>query len=204
MLAAHGSDQTRPGYRLARAVTEILAPAPVAGGLLVLVAWHSAANPLDALRWAVLAVLFAAVVPMAYIVVGVRRRQLSDRHVRMRRERPLPLMIGVASVVVGVVLLIQAGAPRDLIALEAAMAVGLGSSLLVTLAWKISIHVAVVAGAIVILLLVLGPAAIALVPAIALVAWARVVLRDHTVGQTVAGGILGAAVAAIVFSMLRG
>jgi membrane-associated phospholipid phosphatase len=196
MLAAHGSDQTRPGYRLARAVTEILAPAPVAGGLLVLVAWHSAANPLDALRWAVLAVLFA--------VVGVRRRQLSDRHVRMRRERPLPLMIGVASVVVGVVLLIQAGAPRDLIALEAAMAVGLGSSLLVTLAWKISIHVAVVAGAIVILLLVLGPAAIALVPAIALVAWARVVLRDHTVGQTVAGGILGAAVAAIVFSMLRG
>jgi membrane-associated phospholipid phosphatase len=141
---------------------------------------------------------------MAYIVVGVRRRQLSDRHVRMRRERPLPLMIGVASVVVGVVLLIQAGAPRDLIALEAAMAVGLGSSLLVTLAWKISIHVAVVAGAIVILLLVLGPAAIALVPAIALVAWARVVLRDHTVGQTVAGGILGAAVAAIVFSMLRG
>jgi membrane-associated phospholipid phosphatase len=204
MLAAHGSDQTRPGYRLARAVTEILAPAPVAGGLLVLVAWHSAANPLDALRWAVLAVLFAAVVPMAYIVVGVRRRQLSDRHVRMRRERPLPLMIGVASVVVGVVLLIQAGAPRDLIALEAAMAVGLGSSLLVTLAWKISIHVAVVAGAIVILLLVLGPAAIALVPAIALVAWARVVLRDHTVGQTVAGGILGAAVAAIVFSILRG
>jgi membrane-associated phospholipid phosphatase len=204
MLAAHGSDQTSPGYRLARAVTEILAPAPVAGGLLVLVAWHSAANPLDALRWAVLAVLFAAVVPMAYIVVGVRRRQLSDRHVRMRRERPLPLMIGVASVVVGVVLLIQAGAPRDLIALEAAMAVGLGSSLLVTLAWKISIHVAVVAGAIVILLLVLGPAAIALVPAIALVAWARVVLRDHTVGQTVAGGILGAAVAAIVFSILRG
>jgi hypothetical protein len=34
------------------------------------------------MRWrAVLAVLFAAVVPMAYILVGVRRRRLSDRHV---------------------------------------------------------------------------------------------------------------------------
>ena len=54
-----------------------------------------------------------------------------------RHERPLPLLVGVASVVVGVELLIQAGAPRELIALEAAMAVGLGTSLLVTLAWKI-------------------------------------------------------------------
>ena len=37
------------------------------------------------------------------------------------------------------------------------MAVGLGTSLLVTLVWKISIHVAVAAGAVVILVLVLGP-----------------------------------------------
>jgi hypothetical protein len=204
MLATRGADRTRPVYRLARTLTEGLAPAPVAGALLVLVAWHSAASALDALRWAVLAVLFAAVVPMAYILIGVRRRRLSDRHVGVRHERPLPLLIGVVSVVVGVGLLIQVGAPRELIALEAAMAVGLGSSLLVTLAWKISIHVAVVTGAIVILLLVFGPGALMLAPAVALVAWARIVLRDHTLGQTVAGAALGGAVAASVFSFLRG
>jgi hypothetical protein len=97
-----------------------------------------------------------SVVPMAYILVGVRRRRLTDRHVGVRQERPLPLLVGVASVV-GVGLLIQVGAPRELIALEAAMAVGLGSSLLVTLAWMISIHAAVSAGSVVILLLVVGP-----------------------------------------------
>ena len=70
-------------------------------------------------------------------LAGVRQRRLSDQHVGGRHERPLPLLVGVASVVVGVELLIQAGAPRELIALEAAMAVGLGTSLLVTLAWKI-------------------------------------------------------------------
>jgi hypothetical protein len=48
MLAARGADQTRPAYRLARTLTEVLAPAPVAGALLVLVAWHSAASALDA------------------------------------------------------------------------------------------------------------------------------------------------------------
>src|ERR687886_449145 len=123
MLAARSADQSRLAYRLARALTEVLAPAPVAGCLLVLVAWHSADSAADAVRWAVLAVVFAAVVPMVYILVGVRRRRLSDRHVGVRHERPLPLLVGVASVVVGVELLIQAGAPRELIALEAAMAV---------------------------------------------------------------------------------
>src|ERR687886_1161693 len=147
MLAARSADQSRLAYRLARALTEVLAPAPVAGCLLVLVAWHSADSAADAVRWAVLVVLFAAVVPMAYIVVGVRRRRLSARHVGVRHERPLPLLVGVASVLVGVGSLVVLQAPRELVALEAAMSVGLGTSLLVTLAWKISIHAAVAAGA---------------------------------------------------------
>jgi hypothetical protein len=94
-------------------------------------------------------------------------------------------------------------APRDLVALIVAMGVGLATSLLVTLVWKISIHVAVVAGAVVILVLVLGPTWIILTPLIVAVGWARVVTRDHTAWQSAAGGALGAAVAAVVFSVLR-
>ena len=48
-------------------------------------------------------------------------------------------------------------APRDPVALAAAMTVGLGTSLVITLTWKISMHVAVAAGAMVILVLVHGP-----------------------------------------------
>jgi membrane-associated phospholipid phosphatase len=203
MLVARSADRTGVLYRLARGVTEVLAPAPVAGGLLVLVAWHSSPNAVDALRWAALAVLFAAIVPMVYILAGVRQRRITDRHVGVRHERPRPLLVGVLSVMVGVGLLVVSGAPRELIALEAAMAVGLWSSLLVTLAWKISIHVAVVTGAVVILVLVFGPAALVFFPAVVLVAWARIALLDHSPAQTLAGAALGAVVAASVFSLLR-
>ena len=55
-----------------------------------------------------------------------------------------------------------------------------------------------------ILLLVFGPAALALAPTVALVAWARLATQDHTLGQTVAGAVLGAVVAAPIFSLLRG
>jgi membrane-associated phospholipid phosphatase len=120
---------------------------------------------------------------------------------------PLPRLVGALSVLVGGGVLALGKAPRVLTALIAAMAVGLGTSLLVTLVWKISIHVAVVAGAVVILVLVFGRAALGLVPLVALVAWARVALKDHTPGQVVAGAALGAAlgalVAASVFSLLR-
>ena len=121
----------------------------------------------------------------------------------MRALRPLVLLIGVTSVVVVLTLLVIGGAPRELVALVAAMLVGLVSSLLVTLAWKISIHTAVVAGAVVILVLVFGPLLLLLVPLVGLVSWARVELSDHSPAQVAAGAGLGALVAGIVFSLLR-
>jgi membrane-associated phospholipid phosphatase len=196
--------QERPTHsRLARLVTELLAPAPTVAVLLLLVAWHSAPTAADAVRWGILAALFASFVPFLYIVRGVRRGRLTDHHVRVREQRRLPLLVGVASVVIGLTLLALWGAPRDLVALVAAMVVGLASSLLVTLVWKISIHTAVVAGAVTILVLVFGPSLLILTPLVALVCWARVAVRDHTLTQTVAGVALGATVAAVVFTFLR-
>ena len=198
------TERTEPKHpRLARLVTEILAPAPTVAVLLLLVAWHSAPTAAEAVRWGALAALFASFVPFLYIVRGVRRGRLTDHHVRVREQRRLPLLVGVASVVIGLTLLALWGAPRELVALVASMVVGLASSLLVTLVWKISIHTAVVAGAITILVLVFGWPLLVLAPLAALVCWARVAVRDHTPAQTVAGVVLGATVAAVCFTLLR-
>ena len=198
------TDRTEPTHpRLARLITEILAPAPTVAVLLLLVAWHSAPTAAEAIRWGILAALFASFVPFLYIVRGVRRGRLTDHHVRVREQRHLPLLVGVGSVVIGLTLLATWGAPRDLVALVASMVVGLASSSLVTLVWKISIHTAVVAGAVTILVLVFGPPLLVFAPLVALVCWARVAVRDHTPAQTITGVALGATVAATVFSLLR-
>jgi membrane-associated phospholipid phosphatase len=121
----------------------------------------------------------------------------------MREQRALPLTVGIGSVLIGLFLLAVLGAPRDLVALVAAMAVGLASSLLVTLAWKISVHTAVAAGAAVILVLVSGPALAVAGLGAALAGWSRVELGDHTIAQVIGGSALGVAVAWSVFSLLR-
>ncbi len=189
--------------RLARLVTEVLAPAPTVAGLLLAVAWRSTPTAAEAVKWGLLASLFASVIPFLFILRGVMRRRLTDHHVRIREQRPIPLLVGAASVLFGLGLLAWWGAPRQLVALVAAMLVGLVTSMLVTLFWKLSIHTAVSAGALVILVLVFGRGFLALTPLVGLVGWARVASGDHDMGQVLAGAALGTTVAGVVFSLLR-
>jgi membrane-associated phospholipid phosphatase len=189
--------------RVARLVTEVLAPAPIVAALLLVVAWRSAPTTTEAMAWGLLAVLFASLLPFLFILRGVWRGRLSDHHVGIRQQRPMPLLVGIASVLIGLALLTAWSAPRDLVALVGAMTVGLVVSLLVTLGWKMSIHTAVAAGAAVILVLVFGPPLLALSPVVGLIGWSRVEIGDHTPAQVVMGAVIGAVVAAGVFSLLR-
>jgi membrane-associated phospholipid phosphatase len=61
----------------------------------------------------------------------------------------------------------------------------------------------VLAGLAMLLALVFGPALILALPVVALVAWARVRLGDHTPAQTLAGAALGGLIATTVFILLR-
>jgi hypothetical protein len=60
----------------ARAVTEVLAPAVLVAVVSPLVAWHC-----GALGWGIAVAVFAAGVPFAFILRGVRRGSYDNRHV---------------------------------------------------------------------------------------------------------------------------
>jgi hypothetical protein len=158
----------------------------VVAALLVVMAIHLA-PPADALRWAAISILFASVVPMAYVLTQVRRRRISDRHVRIRVQRRLPMLVAIVSTIGGLGVLYALGAPRPLLALAAAGVAGLCVTAVITLFWKISLHVAVLAGAVTIVVVVFGLVWLPLVFVVALVAWARVELGDHTMAEVTAG-----------------
>ncbi|WP_223874687.1 phosphatase PAP2 family protein [Salinispora oceanensis] len=68
--------------------------------------------------------------------------------------------------------------------------------------WKLSAHAAVSAGSAGVLINVFGPALLVVVPVVALVAWSRVRLRDHTTSQVLAGAAVGVLVAVPTFLVL--
>jgi membrane-associated phospholipid phosphatase len=201
--AAHANPgQAAQRTGLARAVTELLAPANLAVGQLLLVGWHSRPGPAG-LGWGLLAATFCGLLPYGIVIAGVRRQRWTDRHLRTRQQRPAPLLAGIASVVAGLAALVALDAPRQLVALVVAMLTGLAATLVVTLWWKLSVHTAAASGTVAILALTCGPALTLTIPTVALVAWSRVRLGDHTPAQTVAGAALGGLVATTVFIALR-
>jgi len=189
--------------RLAKLCTEAFAPAVLVAVLLLLVGWHAGAQPGVSRWWGLPAAVFAAGIPMAYVLRGVRRGRLGDHHIPDRALRRGPLLFGIASVAAGTTALVLFGAPRELLALLAAGIAGLLVYTAVTAFWKMSIHAGVAAGTVTVLVALYGPVALAAAPLVPLIGWARVRLAAHTAGQVVAGTIVGALIAGTVFPVLR-
>lgn len=188
--------------RSARLITEVLAPANLVITILVVIGWHSTTS-LSGAGWGLLAGLFCGGLPIAFIIAGARRGHWTDKHVKVRSQRWIPLGATLASVLVGTALLALLDAPQDVIALVFAMIAGLLLTMLVTIWWKVSVHTAVASGVVSILAVAVSPWTLLGYAVVAAIAWSRASLRDHTPAQTIAGAVLGAVAAVSVFAALR-
>ncbi|MCX5395979.1 hypothetical protein [Streptomyces sp. NBC_00102] len=188
--------------RSARLVTEVLAPPHLVVLVLIVIGTH-ATGSLAGAGWGLLAGVFCGGLPIVFVVAGVRRGRWSDKHLKIRAQRWIPLFVTLGSVLVGTGLLAALGAPREVVALVAAMIAGLLLTMAVTVWWKVSVHTAVASGVAVVITVAYGWWAALLYLGVAAVGWSRVSLRDHTTGQVVVGAVLGGTAAAAVFAGLR-
>lgn len=181
--------------RAARVLTEVFTPVVLVFAILLTVAIHETGDVVRGAGLGLLTAFFAGGLPYGIVLLAVRRGRVGDHHVTRREQRPLLLAMTLVSVTVGLDLAAWLDAPRALFALVAAMVAGAGVALAITLFWKISIHISCAAGAVAVLVIVLGPWALLAAPLVAAVAWSRVVLREHTTTQVTAGAVVGTLVA---------
>jgi hypothetical protein len=154
------------------------------------------------LGWGAVAALFAGVLPMAFISRGVRRGRWEDRYVGAKRPRLIVLAFIIASVAAGLALLIGLGAPRELSGYIGCMLASVAVLAAITTVWKVSIHCAVAAGSVTMLTLLFGPWLVPAYLLVALTAWSRVALKDHTTAQVTAGSLLGVAAAVVTYAVI--
>jgi len=189
--------------RVARLVGEVLSPPPILAVLALVVAWDSSPTPTMAVVWGGIAAVSASVLPYALILRGVRRGRLTDRNISLRQQRVRFAAVAIASILTGLTVLAAFDAPAEMVALQVSIAVGVACGWVITLWWKISVHAAIAAGAATVLLLVFGLALLVVWPLVALIAWSRVQVGDHTPAQVLAGIALGIVVNATIFPLLR-
>jgi membrane-associated phospholipid phosphatase len=207
MSARHGDQEMGQRLprrlRVARLVGELLSPPPILVVLALVVAWDSSPTPAMAVLWGGIAAVFASVLPYALILRGVRRGRLSDKNLSLREQRIRFGAVAITSILLGLGVLAAFDAPAELVALLASIAVGVACGWVITLWWKISVHTAIAAGAATVLTLVFGTALLAAWALVALIAWSRVQVGDHTPAQVLAGAALGVVVNATVFPLLQ-
>lgn len=175
--------------RMARALTDLAAPwvlnvaVPIALGFAV-----------GAPGWGLFVASATGIVPILLILGLMRLRKVSDVHITDRSERTAVVAAIVALAIGALTIELALSAPASIVGMTAAAAVTIVLVGVVTVfgKWKISVHAAVAAGYVVIWALLVSPWALLALPAVAVVGWSRVVLRDHTLAQVTAGGLLGA------------
>ncbi|MET8696839.1 phosphatase PAP2 family protein [Streptomyces bauhiniae] len=197
------SAPAREENRTARLITNGMDPAKVIVAVSLGVGLAQD-NRITGTLWAVEAVVFAAVIPLLLIERGKRAGKWDDRHVGQVQRRKALIPAIMASVATGIGGMLLLDAPRQMVALAAAMVATLAVILVPTSLWdwKISVHTAVAGGALTMLALTWGPLVWAAYPLVAVIAWSRISLRDHTPAQTLAGALAGTLTAGVVFAAL--
>lgn len=187
--------------RIARHVSNILAPATISVPLVLLVAFYKASSAINALEYAGLTLFFLSIGPFTYILIGVRLGKLSDVDVSKRSERVGPFVFGLISVSLGWFALVLTHGPASLIDTVMITAISGLVMMAITLWWKISLHAASLGTAATILTALYGTLMLPTFVLLILVSWSRVVLRRHTLAQVIAGSLLSITLAATLLKL---
>ena len=201
IIEAQGENTKR--IRVARRVSNILAPATISLPFILLVAFYQSQDQLTAFIYACITLFFLSVGPLLYIIIGVRLGKLSDIDVSRRSQRVGPFIFGIVSVMIGWLVLALTNGPRNL---QTVMIITVFSGIImmaITFWWKISMHASSLGGVATMLTVLYGAVMLPLFVLLVLVSWSRVVLRRHTVTQVIAGSLAGI-VLSLVILKLRG
>lgn len=205
-MALHDSDtppnaSNNSNAPVARLISTVLSPAVVALPFIVLMALPNKSQ--NIILSVIITVFFLSVGPMTYILFGVITGKFTDLDVSTRSQRTGPFLFGIASTLIGYIVLSLTNGQKTLETLLLLIAVSGVIMMFVTFWWKISIHTSVIAAAVTSLTLVYGLFVLPAYLLVILVIWSRIKLHRHTPSQAIAGSIVGVALSWVLLK-LRG
>lgn len=185
---------------LAKGISIVFSPPLL--GIIAMVILGLELNARTNWGWIAVYTALTIVTPVGYLIVLVRRGEISDFHIRNRHERIKPLSALLLLSFLSWLVFLAAGAPYIFQAFALIGTLLAMAMLLITLRWKISGHGAGAAGFSVLLWGLYGSAAALAFLFIPIVIWARVALDRHDLVQSLAGAALGASSMLAVFVAL--
>ena len=167
--------------------------------LPIFLAFGYVSSGTSGLLWAILMLFIVSGIPLAYLLIGRKHGWISDMELSRREERPRFILISLSSDLLALGILWVANGPHLLSVLIMTYLCLATVMFIISIFWKISMHMAGVGGFATALVFVFGAPALWAFLSLPLVAWARLHRRKHTPAQLAAGAIAGIAVVLFVF-----
>ena len=186
--------------RLARWVSILFDSSVLSFPIFLAFGWIDAGR--SGLVWALLVLVIVTGIPLAYLLIGIKRGWVSDMELSDRSQRPRFILVSLGSDVLALLLLFFLQGPHLLSLIVLTYFFLAITMLTISSFWKISMHMAGVGGFSTALLFVFGTPAIWAFISLPLVAWARLHRRKHTPAQLVAGALAGALVTILIFAWI--
>lgn len=188
--------------RWARFVSNVISPPIVWAIMVFTIAIHTANTRTEALVWGLTYSLLVCLLPILYIAWEVRRGNITDLHMKERNERIRPFLVSIMCAALAWLMLRLMGTPDILPLVAGVTLLQLTAMTFITMVWQISMHAMSIMVAVVATGVVFGPApALAVFPLVPLVGVARLRLQRHTLGQVIAGAVIGALIPLVVLAV---
>lgn len=189
--------------RWAEIVSNITNPGLVLLVSLIIIASRYASSLGQLLVWTAFAALLLVVPGLLYATVIWRQERHIDVDISRREDRIVPLLLTTLGAVVMGYLVAGNSTSSSLELLSNILVVMLVCLTIITLVWKISLHAATLTALVTLIILFRGPVFAVFYLGIFPVGWARLVLKQHTPLQLVAGSLVGVVVTAVVGLLLN-
>lgn len=148
-------------------------------------------------EFAGIAALFACGLIILCLFIFIRLGLINSPDIPDRHQRSFPLIVAAIVLFTGFVALSFAHAPKLMQALMLCYATQTLIVAIISYWWKISIHTASMACSLVVLTYRFAAIVLPFYLLLLLVSQARIVLKRHTIAQTIAGALLGIVLTAI-------
>ena len=185
--------------RIASLTSNILNPFLVGFLLILLLSFRSTSSTLDAIKWSLISIAASILPVLGVIIYLVRSQKLENIFINVRKQRTKIYLLAGVCAGVGWVILYYLEAPKELLATFVAGFAAVVVFMCVNFLWKISLHIALIAASVTILIILYGSIAVVTVALVPLIGWARIELKHHSLAQVVAGALLAAVIVVVVF-----
>jgi membrane-associated phospholipid phosphatase len=184
---------------LARLISNTLNPFIVAVTTLALLSFHATATASEAVSWILISIAVSILPVVIVVVILVRLKKLDGFFSNPREQRNSVYLLATILGIIDCVFYWCLKAPELLSVLFTAGLIAVLTFMIINYFWKISLHTAFITGAVVVLVIIFSWKALFSIAFVPLVAWSRIVLRQHTICQVIMGGLLSIIIVTGIF-----